>query len=423
MAKRALLIGINRYQMAGADLRGCVNDVKDLSAALVEFHGFKKGDITVLTDLRGDQEGDAGRHQGAGARFEEGRRGRCCTIPATDRTCPTTTRTRPTAATRSCVRPISTGTIRSRDDWLRTTLDGVRAGVNLTVIMDCCHSGTNTRAILPPDAPVKERYLPSPWALKAVESGRSVPKKVTSELRGSPRAARKARDIVKAELPEVLITGCRDTQTSADAFINGRYNGALTFALVEAIRKSQGPPHVQAAARPRGGRAQDEEVRAGAAARGPVANGSTSRCFPCSARWTAMKPSSEKRLQQLHPALASAVRAMIADLAAQARWSKSCRDCAPSPNRTTCMRRGGPSRARSSRRRAAANRITTSAWPSISVRSRTTSRIGTRRWRCGPRIGTRGGARPRVGRAVEEVPGQAARAAAGDDGQGMRALL
>jgi peptidoglycan LD-endopeptidase CwlK len=30
-----------------------------------------------------------------------------------------------------------------------------------------------------------------------------------------------------------------------------------------------------------------------------------------------MKPSSEKRLQQLHPALVSAVRAMIADLAAQ----------------------------------------------------------------------------------------------------------
>ena len=38
----------------------------------------------------------------------------------------------------------------------------------------------------------------------------------------------------------MLITGCRDTQTSADAFINGRYNGALTFALVEAIRKGKG---------------------------------------------------------------------------------------------------------------------------------------------------------------------------------------
>ncbi len=49
-----------------------------------------------------------------------------------------------------------------RDDWLRTTFDGMKDGVNLTVIMDCCHSGTNTRAFLPPDAPVRQRYLPSP---------------------------------------------------------------------------------------------------------------------------------------------------------------------------------------------------------------------------------------------------------------------
>jgi uncharacterized caspase-like protein len=42
MAKRALLIGINKYQIPGADLRGCVNDVKDLSAALIEFHGLQE---------------------------------------------------------------------------------------------------------------------------------------------------------------------------------------------------------------------------------------------------------------------------------------------------------------------------------------------------------------------------------------------
>jgi hypothetical protein len=127
-----------------------------------------------------------------------------------------------------------------RDDWLRTTFDRLPAGVSFTTIMDCCHSGTNTRAILPPDVKVKQRYLPSPWGLAAAESGRSLPKKVTSELRRSPRSARKRKDIVSAELPELLITGCRDTQTSADAFINGRFNGALTFALVDAIRKSKG---------------------------------------------------------------------------------------------------------------------------------------------------------------------------------------
>jgi metacaspase-1 len=239
MAKRALLIGINKYQMAGADLRGCVNDVKALGAALVEFHGFTTGDIAVLTDgdatkkameagirklVRGAKKGDVVllHYSGHGSN-----------VPDDDKDeadgrdeilCPTDL---------DWNNPL-------RDDWLRTTFDGLRAGVSFTVIMDCCHSGTNTRAILPPDAPVKERYLPSPWGLAAVESGRSLPKKVTSELRRAPRAARKAKDIVNAELPEVLITGCRDTQTSADAFINGAYAGALTFALVEAIRQSKG---------------------------------------------------------------------------------------------------------------------------------------------------------------------------------------
>src|SRR5262245_1686310 len=50
MAKRALLIGINKYQIAGADLRGCVNDVEDLRNARTENHGFDKKGITVMTD-------------------------------------------------------------------------------------------------------------------------------------------------------------------------------------------------------------------------------------------------------------------------------------------------------------------------------------------------------------------------------------
>ena len=239
MAKRALLIGINKYQMAGADLRGCVNDVKDLKAALVEFHGFKPGDIAVLTDgdattkamqagikklVREAKKGDVAllHYSGHGSNVPDDNKDEA--DGRDEILCPTDL---------DWENPL-------RDDWLRTTFDGLRAGVSFTVIMDCCHSGTNTRAVLPPDAPMKERYLPSPWGLAAVESGRSLPKKVTSELRRAPRAARKSNDIVNAELPEVLVTGCRDTQTSADAFINGTYNGALTFALVEAIRQSKG---------------------------------------------------------------------------------------------------------------------------------------------------------------------------------------
>ena len=239
MTKRAFLIGINRYQVAGSDLRGCVNDVKDLSAALIEFHGFRKSDISVVTDLaatkkameagikallRASKKGDVAvlHYSGHGSHVPDDNRdesdGRDETL------CP---------ADLDWDEPF-------RDDWLRKTLDGMNAGVKLTVIMDCCHSGTNTRAITPPDAPVKERYLPSPFTLKAVESGRSAPKKVTSELRASSPKARRASNVVTADIPELLVTGCRDTQTSADAYINGRFNGALTFSLVQAIRKARG---------------------------------------------------------------------------------------------------------------------------------------------------------------------------------------
>ena len=51
MAKRAVLIGINKYQVPGADLQGCVNDVKNLSGALTTYYGFAKK-ITTLTDAQ-----------------------------------------------------------------------------------------------------------------------------------------------------------------------------------------------------------------------------------------------------------------------------------------------------------------------------------------------------------------------------------
>jgi hypothetical protein len=239
MAKRALLIGINRYQIDGADLRGCVNDVKDLSAALVEFYGFSKKDISVLTDgaatkkameagikalVRDSKEGDVAvlHYSGHGSNVPDDNDDEA--DGRDEILCPTDLDWKD---------PL-------RDDWLRSTFDGLREGVSFTAIMDCCHSGTNTREFLPPDAPVKQRYLPSPWGLVAAESGRSLPRTVLGELRKSAPAARKARDIVNADLPELLITGCRDTQTSADAFINGRYNGALTYGLVNAIRTAKG---------------------------------------------------------------------------------------------------------------------------------------------------------------------------------------
>ncbi|MDQ3486685.1 MAG: caspase family protein [Acidobacteriota bacterium] len=241
MTKRALLIGINKYLIPGTDLRGCVNDVADLGATLTEFSGFKKSDLTVLIDkaatrkaivsgiqklMKASKTGDVAllHYSGHGSNVPDDVSRRDEADGRDEILCPYDL---------NWDDPL-------RDDWLRDTLDDVAAGVHLSVIMDCCHSGTNTRAIQPPDAPVKPRYLPSPWGIAREESRRPNPKSVTGELRRSTRAARRAKDIVDADIPEVLITGCRDSQTSADAFIDGRFNGALTFSLIQAIRASKG---------------------------------------------------------------------------------------------------------------------------------------------------------------------------------------
>jgi hypothetical protein len=239
MAKRALLIGINRYKIPGADLRGCVNDVVNLKRALVEVCGFPQKGIRTLLDFRATKKNiEAGierlikgakggdvlvlHYSGHGSNVpdksgdEADRRDEIL--------CPTNLDWKD---------PLL-------DDWLRTALDCVPEGVSLSVIMDCCHSGTCTRVVSPPDTPSVERYLPSPWDLLAVESGRGLSGETRGMLVPRSRAARGAKDVVEADIPEVLITGCRDTQTSADAYIAGSYNGALTYHLVKAIKEKKG---------------------------------------------------------------------------------------------------------------------------------------------------------------------------------------
>ena len=236
--KRALLIGINRYEIPGAGLRGCVNDVKGMASALEGLCGFRDADIETITDFDATKKGmQAGiRNLVSGGRKGDvlflHYSGHGSNVPDDDGDeadhrdeilCPTDLDWKD---------PF-------RDDWLRATFDGLRAGVSLTVVMDCCHSGTNTRAIHPPDAPVIQRYLPNPWDIMAAESGRRLKGRVTGRLRRTPHR-KSGPDVVAVAMPETLIAGCRDTQTSADAFIDGTYNGALTWSLVCALRATSG---------------------------------------------------------------------------------------------------------------------------------------------------------------------------------------
>jgi hypothetical protein len=239
MAKKAVLIGINRYRIPGADLRGCVNDIKNIQSVLNQYYGFANKDMAVLTDFAATKKAmqAAIRQLVVGAKKGDvlylHYSGHGSNVPddngdeadhRDEILCPTDLDWKD---------PL-------RDDWLRATFDRLKAGVSLTVVFDCCHSGTATRAIMPPDAPSIPRYLPSPWDLVATESGRALRGKTRATVRASSRAARGRSDVVTVDIPEVLVTGCRDTQTSADASIAGTFNGALTYNLVKAIQAAKG---------------------------------------------------------------------------------------------------------------------------------------------------------------------------------------
>ncbi|OMB79169.1 Caspase-1, p20 [Mycolicibacterium conceptionense] len=235
MAKKAVLIGVNRYRVPGNDLRGCVPDVKNMAKLLQQRYEFDPDDISLITDFKATKEAIETAVTGLvrGARRGDvlllHYSGHGSNVPDDDGDesderdeilCPTDL---------DWNDPL-------RDDWLRSVFDGLADGVSLTVITDSCHSGTVTRALEPPDAPVIERYLPSPWDLAAAESGRCL----AGPTRGT-RRHKPAGDVVHVDIPEVLISGCRADQTSADAAIAGGFAGALTYNLVEAVTESRTP--------------------------------------------------------------------------------------------------------------------------------------------------------------------------------------
>lgn len=239
MTRKALLIGINRYRIPGSDLRGCVNDVKSMAGALQRWHGFAEADIATLLDDAATQKAI---QAGIKALLKGAKAGDVRYLHYSGHGANTPDKNGDEADQRDEIlcphdldwkKPLT-------DDWLRKQFDAVPAGVNLTVVMDCCHSGTNTRALLPPDAPVVNRFLPNPLDLYAVESGRKLKGKVQVGMRSATPAQRKKSDVVVVDIPEVLISGCRDNQTSADALIGKTYHGALTHQMVAALKAAKG---------------------------------------------------------------------------------------------------------------------------------------------------------------------------------------
>ena len=117
------------------------------------------------------------------------------------------------------------------DDDFDKIFGNLPKGVNLEVLLDCCHSGTGTRemkaiACLPLELSFKPRFLDPPADMQSRVDHDDLPVK---------RLFRKLNPT-----NHVLFSGCKENQTSADAFIKGRYNGAFTYYFCKYLREGQG---------------------------------------------------------------------------------------------------------------------------------------------------------------------------------------
>ena len=121
------------------------------------------------------------------------------------------------------------------DDDLNSVFKEVPEGVVLEVFLDCCHSGTGLRSVglepppeLAAEHAIRNRYLAPPTDIMLRSNGEE------QEI-GVVRFAE--RFLERASTYHILWAGCMAQQTSADAFISGRYHGAFTYYLNMHLRR------------------------------------------------------------------------------------------------------------------------------------------------------------------------------------------
>jgi len=202
MAKRALLIGIN-YTGTNNELNGCHNDIENVCDLLCKL-GYPKTEIVQMLDKEEietnkvptganmihwlkkmvdiSKAGDTLyiHYSGHGSHMRDQSGDERDHVDEV--ICP------------------CDGTYISDDTLNDILVKGLADGVKLRMVFDCCHSGSCVDLAC--------RYL---YGSKFYQEN----------------------DVIYKDI--MMISGCRDTQTSADAWIGTQYTGALTWAFTESV--------------------------------------------------------------------------------------------------------------------------------------------------------------------------------------------
>ena len=199
--KKACLIGIN-YSGTESELKGCINDVHMLKDMLISKYNYNREDITLLTDQQATRQNILKEFTSLVKNAVSG-----------------DTVFFSFSGHGSYVKDINYDEIDGEDelivgvdyfgitdDELKNILDThLKANVNMFALFDSCHSGT---------------ILDLKYAFE--NSINRVVNENYKETKGNV----------------ILLSGCRDNQVSIDAYINGSFNGALSWVFVDTVKNN-----------------------------------------------------------------------------------------------------------------------------------------------------------------------------------------
>lgn len=261
--RKALLIGINYFGQKG-QLRGCINDAKNMSNYLNEYFGYKREDMVILTD---DQQNPMSQPTKANilramhwlvkdARPNDslffhysGHGGQTPDLDGDE-----------DDGYDEVIYPVDyRQTSHIVDDEMhRIMVMPLQPGVRLTAIFDSCHSGSalDLPYIYSTQGVLKEPNL-------AKEAGQGLLGIVSSYARGdlSGMASTAMGLFKKATTGDsvyqnnlrtktspadvIMWSGSKDDQTSADASIANQATGAMSWAFITALKKNPQQSYVQ----------------------------------------------------------------------------------------------------------------------------------------------------------------------------------
>lgn len=261
--RKALLIGVNYFGQRG-QLRGCINDVKNMSNYLNGFFGYKREDMVILTD---DQQNPMSQPTKANilramhwlvkdARPNDslffhysGHGGQTKDLDGDE-----------DDGYDEVIYPVDFRTAGHivDDEMHRVMVAPLQPGVRLTAIFDSCHSGSaldlpyiySTQGVLKEPNLAKEAGqgllgIVGAYARKDIGGMITTAGKLFKQVTSGDETFKKNLRTKTSPADVIMWSGSKDSQTSADASIAGEATGAMSWAFVTALKKNPNQSYVQ----------------------------------------------------------------------------------------------------------------------------------------------------------------------------------